>query len=106
MGELGVASLEAGINRLHVNSTDDSRKKVGSLIDFHKVSVTKRNWGDAVGSLEEFHKANATKKNWRDAVIVVKFSVFLPWRNISLGLSRLLKVHHDISPLAADRAVI
>ena len=29
----------------------------------------------------------------------------MPWRNIQFGLSRLLKFHHDISPLVADGVV-
>ena len=42
---------KTAINRLNVQSTDISRKKVGSLKDFHKVRATKRNRGDGVGSL-------------------------------------------------------
>lgn len=47
-----------------------------------------------------------TTKNWRNAVIVVRFTATLPLRNVQWGLSRLLKVHHNFSPSAANRAVI
>ena len=73
---------KTSINSFHAKSIGDSRQKVGSSI--------------------EFHNASMTKKNWRNTVIMVRFSsTLLQW-----CLSRLLNVYHDISPLAVNRVVI
>ena len=56
--------------------------------------------------MAETHKVGKSKKNWREAVVVVGFSVFMSWRHIHLGLSRMLKCRHDLTPLIDDRAII
>ena len=39
-------------------------------------------------------------------VLVFRFSTLKSWSCIQLGLSRMLNVHRDLAPLAADRTVL
>ena len=55
-----------------------------------------------MGSMTEKHIDTVNKKNWRDVVLVFRFSSLKSWRSIQTGLSRMLNVHRELTPLAAD----
>ena len=47
-----------------------------------------------------------SKKGWRQAVLIVRACFNMQWRNIQLGLDKLFNFHLDITPFAADRAIL
>ena len=65
-----------------------------------------RSWRDVVGSRAEKHQDNLNKRNWRVAVLVFRFNISVSWSSIKVGLTKMLNVYHELSPLAADRAVL
>lgn len=67
---------------------------------------TKRSVGEEAGSSSKPHSQSSLKRSWRNAVLVTRLSAFNPWSRIQSGLSRMLKSHQVLSPVAADRAVL
>ena len=76
------------------------------LREANNCDIFQRSWKEVVGSRTEDHQTGFNRRNWRVAVLVFRFSISMSWRSIKDGLTKLLNVYHDLTPLAADRAVL
>ena len=95
-------SLQGGYTSKYLEASD----KVRFHSDLNNWGKNHCSWREAVGSQAEQHKVKVNKKNWRDEVLVFRFTTFKSWNSIQSGLTKMLNFHRELTPLAADRAVL
>ena len=90
----------------HISEKPFYRGRTRQQEESYNWNQTQRSWREVVGGMPRDHQDRIVKRNWRAAVLVFRFTSSVSWCSIKEGLSSLLNAHHELTPLAADRAIL